>query len=149
MGEAEIITHKGMKMRYICEAGSTSRAKRRFHHVNRLGRLLSIKGYRYSARRISSKDAEGNKTYYRNTFERVLVTGVNGTARFDGVLWGYGGEGPRGLVELLIVCGLERATAEEIAFNTPRRDEVGVDWELELSQTIKSFKTATTLKIAS
>lgn len=32
---------------------------------------------------------------------RIMVTGTKGKARFGGFLWGYTGEGPRGLMHLL------------------------------------------------
>jgi hypothetical protein len=60
-----------------------------------------------------------------------MIEGRNGKARFDGVLWGYGGDGPRALVELLIKTGLHRLVAEYVAFKTPRLNDFGNDFHLE------------------
>jgi hypothetical protein len=46
-------------------------------------------------------------------------------------LWGYGGEGPRGLVELLVKTGLHQKVAEFVAFETPRLEVCGIDFHLE------------------
>ncbi len=113
-------------MRYICEAGASYRARQRFHNVNRLGRITKIIGKRYRA----TRGKVGEK--WTNTFERVVVYGVNGTARFDGCCWGYGGEGPRALVELLILCGVDKDSAEKVAFESTRKDECGIDWTITL-----------------
>jgi hypothetical protein len=83
----------------------------------KLGRIKEVRGYRYLGR-------------YQAYHEAVLVKGTKGSARFGGLLWGYGGEGPRGLVELLVKLGVHRERAEAIAFRTPRHDynKPGSDW---------------------
>lgn len=120
-----------MKIRYRCEAGSSSRAKTRFHHVQRLGKLFFVRGYRFTSTR-SWRDEDGERHTYTTNHERVLVKGENGTARFDGVCWNYSGEGPRALVELLIQCGLARQQAEQVAFTSQRHQHNGTDWEVQL-----------------
>ena len=85
--------------------------------IAKLGQITKVKGYRYFGR-------------YNTTHEAVMLYGTNGTARLNGLLWGYGGEGPRGLVQLLQKLGLNQQTAENIAFQTPRREQLGNDWSI-------------------
>lgn len=54
-----------------------------------MGKIKYIKGYRYRGR-------------YGASHEAVLVVGEKGSIRFGGLLWGYSGEGPRGLHELFV-----------------------------------------------
>jgi hypothetical protein len=91
----------------------------RFDRIQKLGAIRFVKGYRYIGR-YSVKEA-------------VMVVGENGTARFGGLLWGYKGTGPRGLLELLAKLSVSKDVAENIAFNIPRRHECGEDWRLILS----------------
>lgn len=93
----------------------------------KIGQITKIKGYRYFGR-------------YNTTHEAVMLYGVNGTARLSGYLWGYSGEGPRGLVQLLMKLGCDRAYAELIAFNTPRKTALGADWTIDLSWRVKANK---------
>jgi hypothetical protein len=57
-----------------------------------------------------------------------MIKGEKGSLRINSFCWGYGGEGPRGLVQLLIALGLSDSTAKSIAFDTIRKDDVGTDW---------------------
>jgi len=108
---------------YRSKAGSTQRARERFHNVPSVGKLLSVKGYRFVS------NAEGVRT----DRERVQVRGELGTATYDGLCWGYGGEGPRGLVDLLeLQCRIPRRKAEMVAFAACRGDKSGTDWEVDL-----------------
>ena len=86
--------------------------------IAKLGQITKIRGYRYFGR-------------YNTTHEAVMLYGTKGTARLSGVLWGYSGEGSRGLVKLLTKLGLDQANAELIAFNTPRRNDLGNDWSID------------------
>jgi hypothetical protein len=107
--------------RYRYEGGTTRGARARFDRVlKRLGKLRYVKGYRYFGR-------------YQTDHEAVLLRGENGSARFGGLLWGYGGEGPHGTHELLIKIGLSREEADKYAFRTPRKRELGEDWRLTLA----------------
>lgn len=92
-------------------SGSTQRSISAYKHLSKLGKVLYVKGYRYN-----------------NYKEKVIVVGDKGSARFDGLCWGYKGEGTRGLVQLLTKLGVSTELAEHIAFNTPRLNENGVDW---------------------
>jgi hypothetical protein len=97
---------------------STAHNRRVFEAIlQRLGRIIYIKGYRYRGR-------------YQMTHEAVLVRGENGTARFGGLLWGFIGDGPRGLHELLLKAGVPELQAWAVAFNTPRQQTPGQDWRL-------------------
>lgn len=106
------------KYRYRDNGGATYLSLERAKHVQKLGPILSIKGYRYRGR-------------YNAVHEGVMVTGLHGTARFNGYCWNYFGEGPRGLVEFLVSLGIPRKTAEFTAFYTERKDTIGVDWQLD------------------
>lgn len=85
----------------------------------KLGHITYVKAYRYFGR-------------YGTNHEAIMVKGENGTARFNGLCWGYGGEGPSGTCELLLKLGLTVAEAQMMAYNKPRRDfnQLGVDWEI-------------------
>lgn len=103
-----------MRLRYD---QSTRHNRDRFARIKRVGKIKYIKGYRYFGR-------------YHTSHEAVLVVGEKGSIRFGGLLWGYMGEGPRGLHELLLKVGVPAEAASNIAFNTPRKSELGEDWRL-------------------
>lgn len=105
-----------MRLRYD---SSTRHNRDRFERIERLGRLKYIKGYRYFGR-------------YQTSHEAVLVVGEFGSIRFGGLLWGYLGEGPRGLRELLVKVGVEPHIASNIAFRAPRLQALGEDWRITL-----------------
>jgi hypothetical protein len=113
--------------RYISHSGATRHDLQKFRHVRLLGKLSKVVGYRYQSRR-KFNDA-GEK--YLATHEAVKVIGENGYCRFDALCWGYGGEGPRGLVDLLVVCGLSHEDAVKVS-QMPRLDKPGIDWEINL-----------------
>src|SRR5262252_4647854 len=116
--------------RYRCEQGTTRQARPRFAKCSRLGNILSIEGRRYRSNGI--------------THERVFVTGTHGTARFDGLCWGYSGEGPRGVRDLLLFLGLNRILAEQVAFKAPRGAECGTDWRINLGRNESGLPIAIT-----
>ncbi len=96
-------------------------------NLSKIGTPLKVSGYRKNVRRLFSSG------WFKLTQEFTKVVGTNGTATFSGFLWGYGGEGPCGLVCLLTKLGLDQNQAEDIAFNTPRRTEVGTDWSYDFT----------------
>lgn len=111
-----------MQYRYRYNGGTTHGAEKRFDKIiAKLGTITEIRGYRYIGR-------------YGVT-EAVLIRGTNGTARFSGLLWGYGGQGPRGTHALLLKLGVETNLAWKIAFQIPRQTQVGNDWSLLLPAT--------------
>lgn len=103
---------------------------KRLSKIDKLGKLLSIKGYRFISTR--SYMWEGERRYTITDYERILVRGEHGTARFSGVCWSYSGQGPRATIALLVKCGVPKDTAQAIAFGATRHSTPGVDWELNL-----------------
>ncbi len=106
-----------MAYRYRWNGGTTAGARKRFDKIlARIGTVRSVTGYRFNGR-------------FQTQHEAVLLRGDNGTARLSGLLWGFGGEGPRGLVELFVKLGIHRERAEFIAFETPRAyPDLGADF---------------------
>jgi hypothetical protein len=51
--------------------------------------------------------------------------------RLGSFCWSYGGEGPRGLIQLLVRLGVPKTVAESIAFETIRKDWCGTDWSID------------------
>lgn len=86
----------------------------------KLGKIISITGKRWQYK---------TQPYH----EAVFVRGENGTARFGGFLWGYGGEGPRGAVTLLKKIGLPQHVCDLIfTFNRLEHNSFGNDWKIEI-----------------
>lgn len=100
---------------------TTARSIKRFNkHIGRLGKVAYIRGYRY-----------------RNLLgiirEAVLIRGENGTIRLSGMCWGYTGEGPHGLRDVLTSLGVPTVQAEQVAFHSPRPwPTVQEDWRVTL-----------------
>lgn len=111
---------------YRYEHGSSSRvAKYAPRHIRRLGKITRIIGYRFFSKRTT------NGIVWSNTHERVKFIGENGYCIFDGVCWGYSGQGPRTLRDLLMVAGIQdEIILSSICFNSRRNDKVGIDWEI-------------------
>lgn len=106
--------------RYRDNRGSTFHSRKAMTHLTKLGTIQKVRGYRYHGR-------------YHTSHEGVMVHGENGTARFNGFCWGYSGEGPRGLIDLLIHLGLPRYAAQMVAFETERLcPKLGNDWVIEI-----------------
>lgn len=102
-----------MRLRYDY---STQMCRERFHKIEKLGNIKFVKGYRYFGR-------------YHTSHEAVLVVGENGSARFGGLLWGYNGQGPNGLKDLLLKLHVPEDKAEFIA-RIYRSTNIGEDWRL-------------------
>lgn len=113
------------KIRYRCEHGTTRNARLRFKHVSRLGDVTRIYGYRFHAKR-----SRGFSEPCTIQFERVMVKGDNGSCRFDGLCWGYAGEGPHGLFALLTQIGVPSDLATQVAFKSNREHQDNIDWML-------------------
>lgn len=108
--------------------GATVGAEKRFDTIlSKLGKIRYVKGYRYYGR-------------YNVNHEAVLIRGENGSARFHGLLWGYHGQGPRALVELLVKLGFDKRFSQDFAFTTPRLDKRGMDWKLNLEAIPDTFE---------
>lgn len=95
---------------------------RAMKHLSKLGKLTSVKGYSYRGR------------YGIN--EAVLVKGEKGSARFNGVCWGYFGSGPNALFRLLRLVGLDKAAAYSFAFCKPRSDKPATSWQCALNHQV-------------
>jgi hypothetical protein len=110
--------------RYRDHSGGITRPslRRVADNLHKIGQPTLVRGYCYVGRFKWGNAKE----------EAVLVRGERGTARFEGFLWGYHGEGPRGLVQLLIRLGVKKPDALRIAHDTPRCYVPGTDWELEI-----------------
>jgi hypothetical protein len=84
--------------------------------LERIGPVRSVQGYRYLGR-------------YGTDHEAVLVRGEKGTARFNGILWGFRGDRTAGTVELLQRIGVHKERAENVIFSSPRDfPNLGIDW---------------------
>lgn len=109
--------------RYRDNSGATERSLERSRkHTHKVGEITEIRGVRYHGR-------------YNANHEGIRVRGNKGTARFSGFLWGYHGQGPRGLETFLHqTVGVPAWLARKVAFDTERRNENGVDWILRYSE---------------
>ena len=107
--------------RYRNERHTTRGARDNFHRVNKLGRILRVKGYRFTSARKELGGIPVQREY-------VLVVGENGSCRFSGLCWGYSGEGPRGLADLMGYIGA--AGFAKLVSLSPRLDKDGTDWEV-------------------
>lgn len=120
------------KINYSYEHGSSSRVLKHYKkHLSKIGDVVKIQGIRYKSLRKNS---------YVITCEKVRIYGKNGKCLFDGVCWGYSGEGPRALVAILTSCGLDKKVAENVAFSSPRNNSIGIDWQIDVSASNTSVK---------
>jgi hypothetical protein len=111
-------------MRYRAKINSTQKQEPCLKHIARLGKVSLARGYRFMSTRFSKWSGQA----FTTTYECVLVKGENGTARFYST-WGYGGSGPHLTRDILLAAGFSGDIAAQIAFHSPRKDELGVDWE--------------------
>jgi hypothetical protein len=118
--------------RYRCEGHTTRVARNNFHRVSKLGVIQRVKGYRFTSVR--------KENGFPISREYVLVVGENGSCRFSGLCWGYGGEGPSGLCELLKLLGTGDKLSEFVAYHAHRGQVDGTDWELKFRDGELSFK---------
>lgn len=106
------------KIRYRDHAGSTFRSQAAMKHLKRLGQLLYVRGYIYGGK--YGKDAA------------VLVRGVNGTCRFSGFSWGYGGTGPNGLRTMLQELQIDAAKVQAAVDTRWDTKTIGEKWRIKL-----------------
>ena len=84
--------------RYRGKDGGTREGLRAFRkHHHKIGEPTEVRGYTV----IAWCGFLGVSPYVR-----VTVRGKNGTLRLGGFQWGYSGEGPRGLEEILYCLGI-------------------------------------------
>jgi hypothetical protein len=98
-------------------------------HRGQLGDIKRVVAKRYGAWR------QGTEGQYYTSYEVLMVYGTQGTARFTGCCWGYGGSGPHATLDLLLAIGIAKEVAEQYAFHTPRKQNIGIDWEINLTPT--------------
>jgi hypothetical protein len=120
-----------MALRVRNKPGSTKQARQHFHKCSRIGNILKVTAERY----VGHYNSSDKSHRYPITQEVIRVTGTHGTVRLFGLCWGYGGEGPHALRDLLMFLGLKAGHAGLVAFQMPRRghSELGVDWTLEFN----------------
>lgn len=90
--------------------------------IPKLGRIIRVKAYRFTSER------DGFLTWH----EQLLVVGERGSARFNGVCWSYGGQGPRAVHKILLLCGVQSDVAWHLAFQSVRLKHDGVSWQWKL-----------------
>lgn len=125
------------KMRIRIEAGTTNAAVKAIPKINKLGEIHSVQGERF----VSLKKIAGE--FIPIQHEVVMIRGENGTARFKGFCWGYGGTGPNGLAQLLETIGLSKLESQHLAFKAPRNCTDGVDWSIRRDGDFWQVKTFT------
>jgi hypothetical protein len=118
--------------RYRSSQRATHDTEKKLGAIAKLGKVLSVKGYRFKSTR-SYLGSEGDKRTLTTTYECVLVRGVNGSARFYST-WGYSGSGPHLTKKILMACGLNAEDAWKVASTSPRKDDPGTDWEIKLTE---------------
>ena len=97
--------------------GCTRHSVKGLKHIDKIGKLISIEAYTVASKVKtveSGKMADITSTWY-NPMVRIIVRGEKGSCTYGGFLWGYGGEGPHGLVDLFIKCGMPCILAENYA----------------------------------
>ena len=114
------------------ECGVTSKALARMRlHLRKIGCPLLVRAYRFQSARRHDYQGEAERVIMQSR-EAVMVKGTRGSARFEGFCWGYGGEGPRGLRNLLLMLGVPIGAAEKLAFGSTRKYDHGTDWEYKV-----------------
>ena len=102
--------------RYRKRDGRSSTVLKAFNRCrHKLGTITRIVAHRFAATRGTGEGV------FTTEFEVITIYGTNGTARFDGVCWGYGGEGPHAVKKLLQAAGVSNDAAEEHAFRSIRQ----------------------------
>src|SRR5690348_11652267 len=108
------------KYRYRDRGTTLQQTTKGFRHIEKLGRIRYVKGYRYEAVvELDVPDIHGDPAFGPVTKEAVLVVGERGSARFN-LVWGFDGHEPRALVRLLVHLGIHQERAENIAFQFSR-----------------------------
>ncbi len=115
-----------MRLVNYANIGGTNAARKKFHRVSEMGGITSIIGRRYKGYHPSGSGV-GKIAI---THEVVEINGWHKSFRFGGILWGYSGEGPRSLCDLLQFCGFNKTHAEQIS-QFRRLDVIGTDWSID------------------
>ena len=121
------------KIRYNFD-GSSNKARTKLKHLDRLGKIRMVKAVRIESWRTSGSGK------YRVISEKLVIQGQIGKASF-GACWGYGGSGPHLVLEILKMLGVPKKLAEKAAFESPRNDTPGTDWQIEFHPSLYFYKT--------
>jgi hypothetical protein len=92
--------------------GCTRHSVKGLKYINKLGKLVSIEAYTVGA--VIDKNHKERSSWIDSKL-RIIVRGEHGSCTFGGFSWGYGGEGPHGLIELLKTCGMTPQMASHYA----------------------------------
>ena len=114
--------HRKYEYRYRDHSGGhTQRSRQALVNLPKIGVPVCVRGYCYRA-------------FPRNNQLGVLVRGSNGTARFGGFCWGYGGTGPNGLRDLFTHLRIPAQIADYVAFGieSPDFSKARNYWEIIL-----------------
>lgn len=87
-------------------------------YIDKIGKLISIEAYTVGTTVMYVDPTAGRLAGVSERFNpmiRIIVRGEKGSCTYGGFLWGYGGEGPHGLVDLFIKCGMPCILAENYA----------------------------------
>jgi hypothetical protein len=123
------------KYRYRETTGVTERALAALQHLPKCGAITKVLGYQY---RHWMKRSDG--TWFTRVDHRVKVVGTTGEMLFWGFGYGYGGEGPHGLLKLFDAIGIPTGcmtVGEHVAFNIKMADatvmlgQQHLDWTIE------------------
>lgn len=96
--------------------GCTRHSVNGLKYIDKIGKLISIEAYTVGAWQGKYKTAGHNSTGWLDNKIRIIVRGENGSCTYGGFLWGYGVEGPHGLRDLFIKCGMTKELADHYAF---------------------------------
>jgi hypothetical protein len=108
----------------ILTNGVTQCSLKALKHLPKVGKLISVRGYVYASKR----DFDNQPI----TRIGVTVKGENGYIRFGGFLWGYGGEGPRGLMQLFAKLGIVGVDVATLCGGSPdySASSIGEWWRI-------------------
>lgn len=111
--------------RYRNNSGATSRCLAALDTcLPRVGKVYEVRGYVYFGR-------------YDIHHQGVLVKGSDGSARFSGFSWGYGGQGPKGLRTLFERLRIPAQVFKDIQTHcdTPLWSRPRLCWDLQVGET--------------
>jgi hypothetical protein len=116
-------TYEGKQLR----AGGSTRGSLEAmkKHLHKVGKVKYVKGYVYIG-------------IYDTTHIGVVVRGDKGYIRFGGFNWGYSGQGPRGLADLLKAVGVQGVDPTTLILGEnagcSSRARVGTHWKLGFNE---------------
>lgn len=124
-----------MQKRYRMTAATSHKAVLYAERViPKLGRIQRVGASRSTSTQTDRWREKGQvrKVSVTTWREYLHIFGDKGCARIQGVCWGYSGEGPRATHKILMLCGLDDATARRLAFESKRLDHDGISWDIDV-----------------